>query len=110
MLMSAEAPERIPIFKDGKPGWIVAYDSTIRDGDFADILMEDGRETYVRLPDYGRRITPRVVEPVTLRDAVTEGADALTEALDRDSRGKHPEAREIVKQTRELLRAVAREL
>lgn len=49
-----------PIFKDGKPGWIVGYETTISDGDFADIVLEDGRETYVRLPDNGRRITPRV--------------------------------------------------
>lgn len=49
-------------------------------------------------------------DPVTLRDAVTEGAAALTEAIDRDSRGLHQEARVIVRQTRDLLRAVARAL
>jgi hypothetical protein len=53
------APKRVPIYKDGEPGWLVGTDTTISDGDFADIEMLDGRETFVRLPDYGRRITPR---------------------------------------------------
>jgi hypothetical protein len=53
--------DAIPIYKDGKPGWIVHFEETISDGDFADIVLEDGRETYVRLPDYGNRITPREV-------------------------------------------------
>ena len=51
----------IPIFKDGKPGWIVGYADTISDSGFADIVLVCGRETFVRLPDYGRRITPRAV-------------------------------------------------
>ena len=59
--MSGPAPTelRTPIFKDGLPGWLTGYDTTISDGDFADIEMEDGRQTFVRLPDYGGRITPR---------------------------------------------------
>lgn len=52
----------IPIFKDGKPGWITGYDTTISDGDFADITLECGRETFVRLPDYGGRIQRRGAE------------------------------------------------
>lgn len=55
--MSNTPITRIPILKDGKPGWIVGYEKTISDGDFADVVMEDGRETFVRLPDYGQRIT-----------------------------------------------------
>lgn len=58
--MRAIPSDAVPIFKDGKPGWIVGYETTVGDGDFADIVLEDGRETYVRLPDRGGRIAPRV--------------------------------------------------
>lgn len=50
---------RIPIFKDGNPGWIVGYYSDF-ERDYVDIDLVDGRQTFVLLPDYGKRITPRV--------------------------------------------------
>lgn len=51
----------IPIFKDGAPGWLLVGEAATLDGDFFDIEMCDGRATFVRAPDYGRRITPREV-------------------------------------------------
>lgn len=106
--MPALPQDAEPIFKDGQPGWIVGYDSTIADGDFADILLEDGRETYVRLPDYGRRITPRVDEPQAQRIAADYNFNTagIRAAYDRWHTGCFSREPFAPTRARQLLRAL----
>lgn len=50
--------EPIPIFKDGRPGWIVGDETTVSDGDFFDIELDDGTLTFARS---AVSLTPREV-------------------------------------------------
>ena len=50
------------VAKDGRPGTITGFYSEVGGDAFVDIRLDCGKETYVRLPDYGGRVQRLVRE------------------------------------------------